>query len=307
MRHSPIVKVLRAGDTTKQYPLTIAIIANPVLETPWNSGTFLHDPIIADQAAFDASANYINTALFGGLPRQKEKLLGDPSLMGEDIRIVSIFAAGLPATDVNSLVAQDGAGEILVARRANFVPFLATHGLYVDVAYAVSKSETHTRASAWYTTDDDTRAGIPFTLDGMAFTHRYWPEIPGTVALHTTSDSLTAVHEFGHAFSSYTNGALTDLYVDSPPALNNQFGRPIPPAPTPFRVYNNMSIAIDRVRDGLGYPEEWLSYHGELNAPAFPAIMDNYWLAASGVPEDCEHDKITREFLLDRIRAKMSR
>ena len=307
----PVVKILRQGDTTKPYPFTIAIIANPALETPWNSGTFVVDPITANQPAFDAAADYINDSLFGGLPGQKERLLGDPSIVGTNIRVVSLFVTGLPATEPNSLVAQDGVSNILVARRANFLPFLATQALYADVAYAVSESATHTRASAWYTSDDDTRPGTPFTLDGTTFAHRYWSLIPGTVALHTTGASLTAVHEFGHALSSYTNGSITDLYVDSPDALNNKLGRPIPSPPAPFRVYNGTTIAIDQTRDGLGYLASWLSYHAELNAPSFPAIMDDYWMATTtssgGVPEDCEHDTITRQFLLDRIRAKMSR
>lgn len=35
--------------------------------------------------------------------------------------------------------------------------------------------------------------------------------------------------------------------------------------------------------------------------------MDDYWQAPDGVPEHCEHDRITRAFLLDRVRAKMRR
>ena len=309
MPPAPIVTILRPGDTRKPYPFTIAILANPALETPWNSGKFVVDPVTFDQPAFNAAADYISTSLFGGLPGQKERLLGDASIAGTDIRVVAVFVTGLSATEPNSLVAQDGVSNMLVARRANFLPFLATHGIYADVAYAVSQSATHNRASAWYTSDDDTRPGIPFTVDGVTYAHRYWSLIPGTVAIHTTSASLTAAHEFGHALSSYTNGSITDLYVDSPDALNNKLGRPIPLPPAPFRVYNGTVIDIDRTRDGLGYPAGWLSYHAELNAPAFPAIMDDYWMATAsgGVPEDCEHDTITRRFLLDRIRAKMSR
>ena len=222
---------------------------------------------------------------------------------------MSIFLTGLAATDANSLVAQDGVSNLLVARRSSFLPFLATNGLYADVAFAVSKSATHARASAWYTSDDDTRLGTPFTLDGVTLAHRLWSLIPGTVAIHTTTASVTAVHEFGHALSSYTNGSVTDLYVDGPDALNNKRGRPIPPSPSPFRVYNGVTMGIDQTRNGLSYPAGWQSYHAELNAPTFPAIMDDYWsaTASGGAPEDCEHDTITRLFLLDRVRAKMSR
>jgi hypothetical protein len=130
--------------------------------------------------------------------------------------------------------------------------------------------------------------------------------IPGTVALHTTSSSLTPLHEFGHAASSYSNGSVTDLYVDSPPALNNKRGRPIPGS---FANYAGSALASDSARDGIGYPASWQSYHCELHDAALPAVMDDYWLASTGAggPEACQHDKITRAFLRDRILAKMSR
>ena len=37
-----------------------------------------------------------------------------------------------------------------------------------------------------------------------------------------------------------------------------------------------------------------------------PAVMDNYWLS-SGPPEVCKNDAITRQFLLDRLKAKIAR
>jgi hypothetical protein len=36
-------------------------------------------------------------------------------------------------------------------------------------------------------------------------------------------------------------------------------------------------------------------------------VMDNYWRAHDDVPEHCQHDRITRMFLLDRVRAKLVR
>jgi hypothetical protein len=178
------------------------------------------------------------------------------------------------------------------------------YGLHADVAFAVSASPTHNRASAWFTSDDDSRGGVPFTLDGVSLSHRYYCLIPGTVALPADSKSITALHEFGHALSSYTNGGVTDLYVNSNPALNVKQGRPIPIV---FGQYNGANFLSDQTRDGLGYPPSWQSYHCELINPAIPAVMDDYWLAATGVPEQCEHDKITRQFLLDRLRAKTMR
>jgi hypothetical protein len=48
------------------------------------------------------------------------------------------------------------------------------------------------------------------------------------VAIHVQCHSLTALHEFGHALSSYTNGSITDRYVDSDPAVNNKHGHSYP-------------------------------------------------------------------------------
>ena len=124
------------------------------------------------------------------------------------------------------------------------------------------------------------------------------------MAIHRNSRSLTALHEFGHALSSYSNGSVVDLYVDSSAGLNNKRGRPIPGT---FATYSGIPLASDTARDGLGYPPGWQSYHGELLDPAAPAVMDNYWAAPSGIPEHCVHDRITRQFLTERLLVKISR
>ena len=299
----PRVRVIRPGDTTKPDPFTVCIVANPVLEVPWKSGQFTIDPVTSDESAFDTAAAYVEQVLFGRLPNLAEQFLGDASIE-PGVRVISMFVRGLPAEDENSLVAQDGVSNLLIARRTAFKPFLARYGEFADIVYAISASETHTRASAWPTSDDDDAAGVPFNLDGTTLYHRYEALIPGTVAQHVTSDSLTALHEFGHALSSFGNGQITDLYVDSDPAVNNKRGRPIPAG---FAVYDGTNLAADRRRDGLGYPPGWQSYHCALNDPRFPAAMDDYWSAPGGMPERCQHDQITRRFLLDRVRAKQER
>jgi hypothetical protein len=298
----PVKKVLRAG-AKKKNPFTIVIVVNPVLETPWKSGIFMVDPITSNQAGFDACVEYILDALFGTLPHQQEALLADPTI-APHVRVVSLFVSGLPAQDSNALVAQDGVSNLLVARRTVFVPFLSGYRLQADVAYAVSASASHDRASAWFTSDDDARRGCPFALDGVTLYHRHYHRIPGTVAIHTNSKSLTALHEFGHALSSYTNGSVVDLYVDSSAGLNNKRARPIP---TTFATYSGMTLPADTARDGLGYPAGWQSYHCELIDPTAPAIMDNYWQAPSGIPEHCLHDRITRQFLRERLLVKICR
>lgn len=301
MSDQPVIAPLRNGDVSKADPFTICIAANPALEAPWESGAFVVDPIMRDRPGFDRTARYIVDALFGNLPGQAERLLADPTIE-RFIRVVTLWAPGLPPIDANALIAQDGASSLLVARRVVFSRFLTRFGLAVDVAYAVSESGTHTRASAWFTSDDDSRPGLSFTLDGVMMSHRYYNLIPGTVAIHTTASSLTALHEFEHAISSYTNGKIVDLYVDSAPGLNNRHGRPIPAR---FADYSGTSVNADPSRDSLGYPSSWRSYHCELIATGSPAVMDDYWKAA--VPDQCENDRITRQFVIDRIRAKVSR
>jgi hypothetical protein len=234
----PILKVLRPGDgTSKPNPFTIVILANPALEAPWNAGTFLVDPITANEPTFDLCVQFTQDALFRTLPQQREILLGDPAITPH-VRVVSLFVAGLLAEDANALVAQDGVRNLLVARRSVVVPFLARYHLAADVVFAVSASPSHSRASAWFTSDDDAGPGTPFTLDGVTRYHRHNNLIPGTVAIHTRTRPMTALHEFD---------------------------------------------------------------------PSVPAIMDNYWLAGSGIPEHCQHDRITRQFLRERLLAKIGR
>ncbi len=255
---------------------------------------------------FDACAAYVIECLYGTLPGEAEQLLTPPAI-APNARIISLFVSGLPAIQANSLVAEDNVSNIAEPRRTLFEPFLSTHaaGEVADVAYAVTASPTHTRASAWFTTDDDTRPGDPFTLDGLTMYHRYFQVVPGTVALPVTSTSLTALHEFQHALSSYTNGSVVDLYVDDGPGFNCKTGRPIPPN---FAGYSGTTYASDLSRNGIGYPTGWSSYQPDPHDPTNPVVMDDYWLGGSGVtPNACQNDKITRQFLQDRLISRINR
>ena len=167
----------------------------------------------------------------------------------------------------------------------------------------VSNSPTNRRAAAYGTTDDDTRGGIDFTYDGRTLCHRFFHQIPGMAALHTTSSALTAAHEFGHAFSSYSNGFVTDLYVSGDAQFNRKTGRPIP---AEFCRYNGVAFASDPLRNGLGYPADWSSYHSQLDDPANPSVMDNFWFGQDNGMA-CRHDRLTKAYVLDRIAAKVSR
>ena len=298
------IRTLNAG-ATKPDPFTICITANPVLERRYGSLNFVPDPIVSNEAGFDVAANRIVDALFARNPGQMENLFSDPAMLTA-VRIVSIFDASLPATDQNSLVAEDNRSEeLLVARRTPTQPFLARYGFAADVSFAVSASPTHRRASAWFTSDDDASPGVEFRLDGTMFTHRQRYLIPGTVAIHEQMNALTPLHEFQHAISSYTNGSIVDLYVDGSTGVNNKKARPIPPN---YGTYDAIAYSSDLTRDGLGYPSGWRSFHCALIAPAAPSIMDNYKRPTPPVLSiQCQNDEITRQFVIDRIRAKMNR
>ena len=295
------VSVIRPGDLGKTDPFTIAIVSNPALEQPWNSGRFVADSILSNPVGFTTCVQYVDAALFGLLPGQAEQLLSDPR-----IRVISIwiFNADGDIGDPFSFVAEDGTSNLAVARRDQLAAYMASLNIYADLVFAVTGSSTHTRATSWFTTDDNARRGVNFTLDGVSFSHRCYFTIPGTTALPVSASSLTALHEFQHAISSYQNGSVLDLYMDSQPALNIKRGRPIPPD---FSRYNGTTFATDPTRDGLGYPAGWLSYHCELIDSNYPSVMDDYWQAPGGIPERCRNDRITRQFILDRISAKMAR
>lgn len=293
-------QILLAGET-KPKPFTVLIVANPRLEAPRGSIQFISDPILTDEPLFDRVAAYIVQSLVGNLPGQEERLFDPPSAVR--LRVVSFFDAALE--DSHSLVAQDSVSFQLIGRTQALPTVLATIGeAYADVVFAVSASATHTRSTAWFTQDDDTRAGVSFTYDGATLTHRHWNVVPGLVSLHSSADALTALHEFQHAISSYTNGIIIDLYVDGTAAANRKAGRPIP---INFCNHNGANVAADLLRAGVpgGYPAVWTSFHPEQHDNTRPSVMDNYYQAV--VPNSCQNDRLTRQFITDRIRAKMAR
>lgn len=296
--------VWRPGAASTQ-PLFILILNNMWLERPLGSGHFVPDlnggPHSEQRALFAQSARYIVRNLFGELLGQAEKLLAD-SPYAPRIRVTSMYVSGLGPSNATSLAAETDFADIVEPRRA-FVPaMLQTLGVDPDVVFVVSNSATHRRASAWGATDDDARGGIPFTCDGRLFCHRYYHRVPGMVALHTTSNAMTAAHEFGHAFSSYTNGFVTDLYVCGGAAFNRKAGRPIPPH---FAHYRGTTYRTDRTGQSGAHPPHALSYHSELIDPGQPALMDNFFFSSAGVGS--RHDAITKRYLLDRIEAKALR
>ncbi len=301
----------RDGDNAKANPFFVLVVNNIALERPLGSGNFVDDFAAGDPASrkqFTDCAEYIGENLFGKVSGQKEQVLSS-SPYAAKIRFWSMYVYGLVSNSATALAGEDGAAgsTIISPRRSAVPPFLSYIGLNPDIVFIVSRSNTHTRASAYGTSDDDNRGGITAYYNGRVIVHRYYHLIPGMAAINVQQkpidNAMTAAHEFGHAFSSYTNGFVTDLYVDGDIQFNRNVGRPIPDV---FGTYNGASYASDKARDSLGYPAGWMSYHSELADPASPALMDNFWYAKGG-PMNSLHDRLTKNYLLDRIVAKVSR
>ena len=292
------------GDTTKTDPFFILVINNVALERPIESNNFVVDmATAAKKPLFDKTAKYIKKNLFGEMPGQAEKLLA-ASPHSAKIRFWSIFVSGATPNDASALVGEDRllGSRYVLPRRDAVVRMMASIGLNPDIVFLVTNSSTHDQAHAWGTTDDDSRSGIRALYDGRTIFHRFYHKIPGTVALHTSNGKMTAAHEFGHAFSSYTNGFITDLYRDGDAQFNRKVGRPIP---NNFGSYQGNTFKSDKTRGPLGgyEPELRTTFHPELMDPAQPALMDNFH--DGGMLS--VHDKITKAYIMDRIAAKVSR
>lgn len=295
------VTILRPGDINKANPFTVCLVGNPFLEAPRDSGQLMPDPVMQAKPQFDRTVQYIQDALFCRLPNQVEPALSDPRLAA-NVRVVEIWEPNLPKLPENALVAQDYASDQLWSRRLVCRDFVRARDVEADVIFAISASRSHTRATTWYATDDDGAGGVAFLYDQQQRQHCFETLVPGCVALHVSAESLTALHEFHHAMSSYTNGALVDLYVESPPEINCKRGRPIPQL---FVIYNGHQYTSDQNRDSSGYPPGSQRYHSEPIDATRMVVMDNYW--NSNPSEACANDRLTRQFVLDRILAKMAR
>jgi hypothetical protein len=301
----------RDGDTTKPDPLFILVINNIALQRSFGSKNFVADMSTgtsADRALFADTAEYIKKNLFGELPGQAEKLLADSPHCSK-IKFWSIYVWGLPVESATSLVGDFGGifTGFHKPRRDAAVEMLANIGLNPDVVFIVTKASRRRRAYALGTTDDDTRCGIAATFDGAKIYHRFYHKFPGMVAIRTDGKDMTPAHEFGHAFSSYSNGFVSDLYRDEDKychgtiVLNRKVGRPIPDN---FAEYHGVTYLSDKTRNSLGYGD-MTSYHSELVDPNRPALMDRYFEARP--PMTSLHDKMTKAYVMDRIAAKVSR
>jgi len=291
-----IRRALYTGRPERTY--TIAFIANPAY-APAGGGAPIADPIMANRALYQATVAQCMQQLLA----VTEDVLtrGD---LDSKIRFVSVFHDNMPADPANTL-AEELAPNIIMPVRNAIQPFLKRHDETADVAFVISDHPTHTRASA-YATTDRSGSSISYTFDGDRRVHGKYARIPGTAALHIALNQLTTLHEFGHAASDYSNGHITDLYDDAGTGttftINKKFKAAAGDAvPDEFATYQRNSYLSDPSRDGLNYPADWTSYHPALIDAARPNLMDAY------NSQRCRLDRLTYAWLRDRLSAKVNR
>jgi hypothetical protein len=188
---------------------------------------------------------------------------------------------------------------------------VADYGETADIVYAFSYSLASI-PSGWATEDDDTSPGTGWTFDDFDWTHRKRALKPGAIGLgrSLSRGDLTMLHEFGHAASLFQFGFLADLYNDLWTenehilAINRKWrvneGDPVPHQ---YARLNGKLYLSDRKRDGLGYPDDWLSYHPQLRN-SLPNLMD--WNTSSSAGESL-FDEVTEQWLRDRLLWKIDR
>lgn len=300
------VRVLQPGEA-KARPYTVAFAANPGIESE-TGGTFTPDPVLTNRLGYHDIVGFCFRVLFG----VAEDLLRQGDIDAR-MRLVSVFDPTRPADADNSLAHEVPQSTMMETRRAVLAPFLATFGVVADMVFVIHGSTTHTRASAWPTTDDSALAGTAYTFDGVARTHGHFPRVPGSAAIPVSVDrrGLTVIHEFGHAASDFNNGSVADLYYDGQAGtgflVNKKFRAAAGAAvPADFASYGGTTFAADPERDGLGYPADWHSYHPAPTDAARPNLMDDYWKTFDD-PQRCRLDRLTHAWFRDRLNAKLSR
>jgi len=298
------VRVLYPG-APKGDAYTLAFVANPMLEVE-EGGHFIADPILADRTGFHEVVTHALTNLL----TEAEDLLRQDN-MDVHMRFVAVFDDVLADSNDSNALVKLVPPNLIGPRQNKFRTYMARYDEVADVAFAISASSTHTRASARNTQD----AGDPntaFTYDGDNHVHGHFAEVPGacTLSRFGSRGGLTPLHEFGHMASDLENGRVTDLYVDGNPGgfqVNKKFRANSGDAvPNNFGDYDGTDFLSDQNRDSLGYPATWTSYHAVPIDPHRPNLMDDYWRAATNI-RACRLDRITYELFSDRLRAKVFR
>jgi hypothetical protein len=105
------------------------------------------------------------------------------------------------------------------------------------VVFVVHGSTTHRQASAWYTTDDNSRPTVSFTYGGVVRQHGRFASFPGSCTIPVTvpcrlSPAMAPLHEFCYVASEFNNWKVNDLYNDIAGGfLVNKKAWTKPPAP----------------------------------------------------------------------------
>lgn len=289
---------------TARVAYTIVFAASPGRLT--EADTVVSDGILSDRPAF----HRLVTHCLNNILTLDESLLRTDN-MDRLIRFTTIFDATRSA-DENTALVHEISPNLLEPQRTLLNGFVSPYGEQPDVVYCISADTTHNRASAWFG-DDVARGTEPtYTYDGTTRKDGFYPRIPGSISLSTSMDmtGLTALHEFGHAGSDFSNGMVIDLYIDATSSgfvVNKKMrATATDPVPANFATVGTTTYAADSARDSIAYPADWVSYHPNLQVAGRPNLMDNYWTAGSNVLQ-CRLDGLTFEWYRRRLRVKVDR
>lgn len=322
-------------------PYTIAIVANPVLESeilPADEPLkWRRDPILNKPALFQSKV----ACIIGSLA--SNQMIRERFLDNDKMRIITYFNPDLVPQDK---LIKDGKNALCLEKDFDIIiePIQRQNGenrlndfldrelldgsgnrFMVDVVFAVTASDTHTRSSALYTIDKKDPLGPLYKFrykQGSPVIERHhapFPEIPGLVAYSAWDTRLkTPLHEFAHAMSSTVNGLIHDEYYDDVPQpvsinnppfpldilgknlliINKQAGKTIPDV---FGIYDFRDQERTFVADrAVIKPPDFEAFVPARLNPRVPCTMD--------ISTDQDRfDRFIEIFMHDRLQVKSER
>ncbi len=326
-----IKTVIPFGDETTHY--TLGVIANPSIQKSGSESDtppFLQDPIMTKRPDFHKKVVNILETLFD----QTEDVFRDTDIEPH-LRLWALFDETLKPGAKTALLRQSADTSFIMEPRSRDRPkllpdFLKNYKETADVLDCVTADTKWNRMSAWFTTSSG--SGTSYTRDKKTYSHDPDVKIPGSFAdtiypfYNNSGDKMITIHEFMHAMSESVNGRIVDLYNDGfgfgKGFEVNKKSRPTDqPGSTPgsnipavFGEYEGDDYNSDTPkqiylgRGGLGYPGSdganiTASYGPELQDTTNPNLMDNF--PAGTAPDHSRLDKLTYQWVLDRIKAKI--
>jgi hypothetical protein len=288
-------------------PYTIVFVANPAILDA-NNSTSRADRVINLRSTYHEMVAHCLNQLFC----ETEDLL---RVIGLDVkcRLVSVFKAPDPLKPMPYIIVDNHLkiAELPDIDSTNLNSLLFDEGLSPDIVVVIHGSEISTTPGGIATVDDFDQESVPFTYDDRDYKHGRFPFSPGTIAISIDNprDVPTVMHEFAHAACEDKNGQITDLHrddFDDDKLLINKKHRQRPgdPVPLHFATFRGKSYASDRSSFGVRYRDR-TSYHPEPIDGAHPNLMDDYH--ETNTPMKCRFDKLTYDFLRDRLETKLSR